>query len=162
MLSMNLSASRIQRFWSKVDRSGDCWIWTACRHKQGYGEMGVWVGGKVRTLLAHRAAWALMKGEIPKGLLVLHRCDNPPCVNPSHLFLGTQRDNMRDCSAKGRAGKLRGSQIGNSKLTEEQVVEIRRLFSLGGMSKAALGRMFGVTDVNIFDIVARKRWKHVK
>lgn len=85
------------RFWSKVDRSADCWLWTGARTPTGYGALH----GQER--LAPRMAWTLSVGPIPMGLQVLHRCDNPPCVNPDHLWLGTQQDNMADMIAKGRA-----------------------------------------------------------
>jgi len=88
-----------ERFWAKVDRTDDCWLWTACRTTHGYGQFRP---ERSRGAQAHRVAWELTNGPIPAGMLVLHRCDNPPCVNPAHLFLGTQSDNMRDMYAKGR------------------------------------------------------------
>ena len=88
------------RFWSKVDTSGECWTWTADLDDHGYGRLGI---GRKRIEPAHRVAWTLANGPIPEGLRVLHHCDNPPCVRPDHLFLGTQADNMADMMAKGRA-----------------------------------------------------------
>lgn len=87
------------RFWSKVDRSGDCWTWTASRTRHGYGRIGL---GHDRVETAHRVSWMLANGPIPEGVFVCHRCDNPPCVRPDHLFLGTALDNIRDMIAKGR------------------------------------------------------------
>lgn len=87
-----------ESFWGRVDTSGECWLWTGARLKTGYGVLKR--GGRV--LKASRVAWALVKGPIPDGLFVCHHCDNPPCVRPDHLFLGTHLDNMRDRDAKGR------------------------------------------------------------
>lgn len=89
-----------ERFWSKVDRSGDCWMWTASRNASGYGRFGGSNSGG--SYLAHRMCWELHNGPIPDGLCVLHRCDNPACVNPAHLWLGTRDDNNKDKTAKGR------------------------------------------------------------
>src|SRR5690606_35598865 len=88
------------RFIAKVDMRGDCWVWTATRMSRGYGYF--YANGKMRG--AHRVAWAIAHGYFP-DVHVLHRCDNPPCVRPDHLFLGTQRDNMADMAAKGRCGR---------------------------------------------------------
>jgi len=89
-----------ERFWAKVDRSGDCWVWIGTRWPTGYGQMR----GDGRQLMAHRVAWQIVKGPIPEGLFVCHKCDNPPCVRPDHLFLGTAADNTRDRDVKGRNG----------------------------------------------------------
>ena len=88
-----------ERFWSKVERSEGCWVWTRATFPTGYGKFRSWGG---RTEYAHRVAWVLAHGAIPKNGYVLHRCDNPPCVRPDHLFLGTAEDNMHDMIVKGR------------------------------------------------------------
>lgn len=91
----------MKRFWDKVDikSENDCWEWKAYRTKRsGYGSFGI----KYSVIAAHRVAWMLTNGEIPANLYVLHKCDNPPCVNPKHLFIGTQKDNMDDCASKKR------------------------------------------------------------
>lgn len=95
-----VAAELADRFWAKVDRSGECWTWTASAHSFGYGRFGI--GRRVFT--AHRVAWELVNGPVPGGLHVCHRCDNPPCVRPDHLFLGTAKENLRDMIAKGRGG----------------------------------------------------------
>ena len=100
-------------FWGRVNKAaaGGCWVWTGYRQKFGHGAMGyrdpVRGGRSVKTILAHRYSWELVNGPVPEGLCVLHRCDNPPCVNPEHLFLGTRSDNGKDMWRKGR-GKSEG------------------------------------------------------
>lgn len=104
-----------------------------------------------KEVLVHRAAYALVAGEIPEGLKVLHRCDNPPCFRPSHLFTGTQDENMKDCAVKGRI-------VNQLKLTPEKVREIRRLRS-EGVIQPELARMFNVSHATISFIVRRKTWR---
>jgi hypothetical protein len=94
-----MNRSLAERFWEKVDRSGECWTWTASKIGRGYGQIGI---TRSRSDRAHRVSWRLAHGEIPNGLCVLHRCDNPSCVNPAHLFLGTKGDNAADRQKKGR------------------------------------------------------------
>ena len=105
----------------------------------------------------HRAAWLVTFGEIPAGMFVCHRCDNPPCCNPDHLFLGAHRDNMRDMRAKGRGRGAQGSTNANSKLTAEQVAELRRR-RLNGESCTALGREFGITPQYVGQL-ERRVWR---
>lgn len=146
------------RFWSKVDKSGGpdaCWIWKAALDRKGYGAFQV--SGKV--VKAHRFAYELVNGPIPDGLCGLHRCDNPGCCNPAHIFLGTRADNNADMVAKGRDNKAAGVRNGLAKLTDAKVMEIRRLFASGCATKAELGRRFEVTHTTICDVVAEKRWK---
>jgi hypothetical protein len=116
-----------ERFWPKVDKDADggCWVWTASRNEQGYGCCGF----NGRTYTAHRLSYELARGPIPPGMHVLHRCDNPPCVNPEHLFVGDQSDNMRDMYGKGRGANRQGELSGAAKLTESQVREIKQLIA---------------------------------
>ncbi len=137
------------RFWNSVNKTDYCWLWTGVL-KEGYGVCGSKIEN---TNLAHRVSWILKNGSIPEGLFVCHRCDNPPCVNPDHLFLGTNRDNMRDAVSKGRIGVL----------NEEKVIQIRRLYKKGkrGFGCVILGRMFNTSQANITAVVNGWTWTHV-
>lgn len=157
------------RFWAKVDVRGpdDCWVWKGTRNKRGgsgYGTMGL--GRKVqRRGYAHHVSWAIHYGAVPPGKWVLHKCDNPPCVNPRHLFLGDRRANVEDMVRKGRASKVPrpGEQNPNAKLTIEQVAEIRRVFVLGSKTHGAgpLARKYGVAYPTILRAVRGLSWKPV-
>lgn len=107
------------------DLNSGCWLWTGNTHPTGYGVIGVRKRDKLKNTFAHRASWFAHKGQDPGRLKVCHRCDTPACVNPDHLFLGTQKDNLRDMYAKGRLVN-RGSANGSAKLTDDQVRAIRR------------------------------------
>lgn len=151
------------RFWEKVDQSGGpdaCWIWTAAMYPQGYGMYSQ----NNRTMGAHIYSWELANGPVTDGLYVCHNCpdgDNPACVNPSHLFLGTAGDNVRDCHAKGRAVTPKGAEHCRAKLTEDQVREIRQRYAAGNVSTRQLGKVYGIEQSAISAIVRRERWKHV-
>ena len=147
-----------KQFWDKVDKSGDCWEWRGGIDGNGYGYLRD--SGKMTR--AHRFIYALMYGFIPEGLCICHHCDNPICVKPSHLFLGTHRDNMRDCIAKGRFRQPdnRGENNGKSKLDENDVHEIRRLRSLG-IAPVLLAKRWGVGTRNVNLIISRETWKHI-
>lgn len=172
-----LSRSFEERFWSKVHILGpdDCWVWTAARLKRGYGVIGRGGRGQKGSRLAHRIAYELSNEPIPDGLLVCHRCDNPPCCNPSHLFIGTGKDNAQDALRKGLCytpeyfncegrkaayKKIQGEGHGMCRLTEGTVLQIRRLFQQGHR-QADLMRQFGVSRVHIFQVIRNKRWKHL-
>lgn len=164
-----------ERFWNKVDKSGGldaCWPWTGARHPAGYGlfsvTRGVWPTG------SHRYAWELANGSIPEGRWVLHRCDNPPCCNPSHLFLGDCQDNETDKVSKGR--QARGDRHGRrkhpeaypsgerhhaAKLTDAQVAEVRRLAG-EGHSQRALARRFGMSQPGIGKLLRGEHRKELQ
>jgi len=155
-----------ERFDARVDRSAGpdaCWPWTGSGGRaRGGGVYGhIKAGPIIHT--THRLAWEYANGPIPDGLMVLHRCYNPPCCNPAHLFLGTALDNNRDREAKGRGVNVRpfGSGAANpqARLTEAQVREIRRL--VGSMSNGAIGRRFGVAPQTVSKIATGKRWANV-
>lgn len=125
-----MDENTIARFWPKVDvRTPDeCWEWKACRNTHGYGRVsGKKIGGKKHRLGAHRVAWMLANGaDSTWGLHVLHKCDNPPCCNPDHLFLGTQADNMADMTAKGRDAAARGTRGTRAKRASCAAPRLRR------------------------------------
>lgn len=145
-----------ERFWEKVDKSGECWEWTAGKNSSGYGKFNV--NGK--TTSSHRFSYEIANGYIPDGMLVCHRCDNPACIRPSHLFVGTDGDNARDRNAKGRAAK--GEEQGGSKLTEKDVKKIRDEYSHGKTTQENLAKKYGVWQRTISDVVNRITWEHVK
>jgi hypothetical protein len=152
-----------ERFISMVDNAPGgtwdvCWPWTGAVDKNGYGV--IWAGEKRRALRAHRASWELFKGEIAKGAIVCHRCDNPKCVRPSHLFIGTNATNSDDMVRKGRSAKRVGSLNGLAKLTPEIVARCRVRASLGASVKG-LAREFGVYHTVMQRAVSRKTWKGV-
>ena len=148
-----------ERFWSKVDRRGpdDCWEWQAGRHTLGYGAFRI--NGQQKR--AHRFAWEITHGPIPDGLLVCHECDNPPCCNPSHLFLGTVSDNTQDAANKGRLYDASGSRNGHAKLSEENVRDIRRMLAIDGRSTHDVAVLFNVSTATVRGIMRGKRWAHL-
>ena len=149
---MSLSA----RFWSKVDKSGDCWEWIAGKDSHGYGHFRV--DGSMQK--AHRWAWAETHGHIPRGddyhgICVCHRCDNPSCVNPDHLFLGSNADNVADRVAKGRS---KGG--GATKLHESDIPVIKELSAIGE-TQETIAERFGINRSQVSKIVRGVNWAHV-
>lgn len=147
------------RFWEHVRKSDDCWEWTAHRSRDGYGMIGLERKGTDRT---HRVSWRLHFGSIPDGLQVLHRCDNPACVRPDHLWLGTQTENIADMDAKGRRrfNSAKGTQLPQAKLTEADIPVIRQMISEGVIDRLIAER-FGVTRLAILLIRHGKNWRHI-
>ena len=146
-----------ERFWSKVNVCGDdeCWEWTAGKYRRGYGSCSAVFGNRY----AHRVAWTLTNGEIPVGLCVLHHCDNPPCCNPAHLFIGTQSDNMKDKAGKGRA--TRGESCRHSRLTEIDI-KLIRMWLKRGYTQRSIADVFEISRQSIGDINTGRTWKHVR
>lgn len=145
-----------ERFWSKVNKTDGCWLWTAStkgRHSN-YGSFKY--NGK--TAFAHRVAYLLSKGPIGPKECVCHKCDNPLCVNPEHLFLGSQIDNIADRTKKNRSAQPKGALNPASKITQEQANLIRELYKTGDLSQTALSAQFGVSQVQISNIVNNKSW----
>ncbi len=158
-----------KRFWPKVREGApdECWEWQGSRLKTGYGQFAV---SRSRAALAHRMSWELANGPIPDGMHVLHHCDNPPCVNPAHLFLGSNEDNIADRVAKGRspAGRhhwtaqrpnrvARGSRSGTAKLSEADAGKIREL-RRAGYTQQEIADRFGVSRATVYLIQENKRW----
>jgi len=141
---------------SVVRNEGGCWSWTGATNSRGYGRIGV--------LYVHRISWEIHWGAISDGLWVLHRCDNPPCTNPDHLFLGTHADNMADAASKGRLNGRPNRPVREanpaSKLTAEQVHEIRQLRAAGVKQRDVAAR-FGVSQSLIGQIATGKIWRSV-
>lgn len=151
------------RFWAKVQKlsgADDCWVWTAAFDKDMYGKFRLSENGKKIDIRAHVYSWLLFTGlSHSKGLQVCHKCDHPYCVNPDHLFLGTVQDNMEDRDAKGRQTK--GDKHPKSKITKEQVIEMRELFATGKYTKTQLSHLYKLSLSNTSAIIRRDIWKSV-
>lgn len=148
------------RFWSKVNvrDSSECWNWEASTDRKGYGQFRM----PDRILKSHRVSYEWRYGSIPSGLCVCHNCDNPPCVNPDHLFLATSAENTFDMVRKGRQAKgdlvaHKGEKHGSSKLTKEQILEIR----ISPKSQRKLAKVYGVSQRTIGQIKHRETWRHI-
>lgn len=164
----------IRRFWMKVDKSAGpdgCWLWTARRDPDGYGKFQIGPKGRQRHMKAHRVAVAITRGHI--DLAGLHRCDNPPCCNPAHVFEGTQQDNRRDCTLKARNAvgsrngtrthpetRPRGEAHGCAVLTKQAVLEMRRLRATG-MPVIDIARHLGVSVHAAYQVLQGKTWRHL-
>jgi len=154
-----------ERFWSLVDRSGGpeaCWPWRGTRGNLGYGRYHL--SRPIRTSVsAHRKAWELTHGPIPEGKLACHRCDNPPCCNPAHIFIGTHDENMADAARKDRMSHAPRPGSGRKPgLTPDQVRDIRRRYAAGKANIVQLGREYGKHKVTISEIIRRLIYKHVE
>jgi len=160
---MNLTKKDIKRFWAKVEIRGpdECWKWIAWKSK-GYGMFSF----ESKSVSSHRVSWFIHFGYLPSfnfytKSLVLHHCDNKACVNPKHLFIGTQKDNVRDCVKKGRCIRASGERQHLSKLTEDQVKDIRAMRKIG-LRYRSIAKMFSISINNSMKIVNIETWKHVK
>lgn len=167
------SSSLVDRFWPKVNKDGPipphrpelgpCWIFTGYCDRDGYGKIGAGDGTQ-KALYANRVAYEIQVGPIPDGFQALHHCDNPPCCRDTHLFLGTNMDNILDRMAKGRSNggrnPWRGSQNSQSKLMESQVLFIRQQCA-DGATQTSLAQQFSVSRGLIHNIIWRKCWSHI-
>ncbi len=156
-------ASWGERFWPKVRKTNRCWKWIgAKRGNYGCFRVGSHVDGTARNMMAHRAAWMFYHGTIPRGMQVLHHCDNPLCVNPGHLFLGNHSDNMKDMHSKGRGRKQDGEKNCVSKLKEADVIEIRKLKKEGRLYHGMIGKLakqYGVHRNTLTKAINGETWK---
>lgn len=187
---VKLSESDVKRFWSKVDKNGGedaCWEWLAGKNKSGYGKFST----VDKHWRAHRAAWIIASKEIPSdNLYVCHKCDNPGCVNPAHLFLGLPKDNAADMAAKGRSLSgdrnpsrtrperlrrgdnhpvrlnpslvKRGSDSSNTHLTEADVIEIKRLWHNSRITSRQLAEKYSIGKTSVLRIIHGKTWAHLQ
>lgn len=149
-----------EHFWGKIERGGadECWAWRANRNQSGYGLFDIRIDGRRTSVGAHRKAWELTNGPIPDGLLVMHRCDNPPCCNPAHLMLGTFKDNSADMVAKGRNAKTISTHGRVRKLTDADVRVIRSLYRLQHPMRF-IGQQFPGLNRHYLGLVARGKVK---
>jgi len=143
-----------ERFWSKVNKTETCWLWTAYCDK-GYGIYRV---NKKKIMKAHRYSYIINKGEISENLLVRHTCDVRNCVNPDHLELGTNQDNMNDMKERGRQAK--GENGGNAKFTADDVREIR-IVAVFGFTNRELAKMYNMGKSTVSSILRGELWKHI-
>lgn len=158
----------VGRFLSHVQFGPGCWVWQAHKHPNGYGNFVAEKG--IGTTLAHRFSYQHYRGAIPAGMDVCHTCDNRACVRPSHLFAGTRAENMADCKLKRRhfhgpalSALVRGEKNGHARLTERDVIEIRRLYQGGrrGPTLHALASRFNISMTHVWSVANRYTWKHV-
>ena len=165
-----MSKSLGERFWEKVNCAGPtqphmstcCWEWTACRNQDGYGRINLGAHHGRRLESAHRLSLSFVLGHMPN--YVMHRCDNPACVRPSHLKEGTHKENVQESYDKGRQPRrhaYRGANVYNARFTENDILEIRKRYEKGETQKA-IGESYGVSQSHIGFIVRRKMWAHVK
>jgi hypothetical protein len=165
--------TELQRFWEKVNKTDSCWLWTGSKRSKGYGAFVYIKDGLVVQGRAHRYSYEIHKGLIPEGVFVLHNCpngDNPACINPAHLWLGNNLDNVQDMIKKGRRvkggthkpGKYEhGTAHHNAKLTEENVKTIREKYATGKTSFSKLAREYTLGIAHVYRIVRRKAWAHI-
>lgn len=167
-LTFEVTPKLVKRFFKKVNKDGPiipyvgtpCWIWIAGKNDKGYGGFSI----QRRNRIAPRVSWIIHNGPIPEGMLICHKCDNPPCVNPDHLFIGTRVDNSRDMVQKGRywtGGRpplKRGATNGNSKITQDIVDQLRALHATGQYTQRALAKIFSICQTQVRNIVNLKQW----
>lgn len=141
-------------FWVKVNKTDTCWLWTAATTNGGYGV----VNHRGVISRAHRLAWEWENGPVPTGMQMCHHCDNPKCVRPSHLFIGTAKENMEDMARKGRSNAPKGERCYTAKISDAEATDIRQRFAAGGISKKRLAEEYGLHSSHVGRIInGRKR-----
>lgn len=154
----------VERFWGKVEKTTGCWEWQSTKNAQGYGRFALTVSKvppRQKWHSAHRLVWEWENGPIPDGLIVCHTCDNPSCVNPAHLFLGTHKDNADDRDRKGRIRPPRGERNRHARLRASDVMYIRRLAARGSADHDELAKRFGVCRRTIGAVARGDTWRHL-
>ena len=159
-LSRNILPRDLTKFWANtlVKSPDDCWEWQLCKNDDGYGMFS----HRGRTVGAHKISWIIHNGAIPQGLCVCHSCDNPGCVNPKHLFVGTHAENMADRNRKGRArgGSLPGELSPSSKFSTEAVLTMRRLYT-NGVLQRVIAERYNTSQPVVSGIVTHRYWRHI-
>jgi len=157
---MAAKKSITERFFEKIERipEAGCWIWMGALLSGGYGAFKM--VNPTRQARAHVCSWELHNGAVPNGVCVLHQCDVPACVNPAHLFLGTNQDNSDDKFSKNRQRFHKGREHHSAKLSEENVRDLRRLWT-EGLTITQLGERFHITPQHAWNIANKKRWAHL-
>lgn len=150
------SKAPIERFWIFVNKTDTCWMWIGSRNNNGYGKFKV----GSHLISSHRFIFETINGPIPPGKIIRHSCDNPICVNPDHLLVGTCQDNINDKCARGRVSRLNGEQNPNAKLLKSDIPMIRKLYK-DGLSQKEIGILFGVVKQSISHIMSQKTWHHI-
>ena len=161
--ALEMKKSLVDRFWDKVDRPEEgCWPWVASTDEKGYGfiKRGGYGRKGSSNIRAHRVSWMLFNGPIPEGMCICHKCDNPNCVNPEHLFLGTMKDNCHDRDRKGRQRSRKGEEHNLAKLNWRQVEELRDLVLAHGMSQGGVAQIFSISQTVVSKIVLGQLWKN--
>lgn len=146
-----------ERLFPRLKQQGECLVWTGCVGPTGYGHLPYILEDGTKMQFVHRIAYFLENGDFDRKLSILHRCDNRPCCNPAHLFLGTQKDNVKDMFAKGRANKRHGELNNAAKITNEDAKTIRHLFFAERRKQKEIGGFFGLTQGQISK-VCRRDW----
>lgn len=151
------------RFWKLVDKSNYCWLWKGTKSRKGYGRFVLSVNGhKQNFVAAHRYSYILEHGSIPNGLMICHKCNNPACVRPDHLYAGTNSDNMQDSIRSGTFPPRYGEHNGISKLSYKIVKEARERYKQGNIGFWRLAKEYGVSKPAMMNAIKGKTWKHVK